>query len=100
MVPKQERITQMRREIFVLSSPTEDELRELGLRKEIEGVRVVIEDLKPEDRAGYTSDPLASVWILTAINKIDMKLAGNMMKRPGVVRRLTISDWADIDSIF
>lgn len=86
----------MRREIFVLSSPDPDELRELGLRKEIEGVRVVIEDLKPEDRVGYTSDPLSSVWILTAINKIDMKLAGNMMKRPGVVRRSVICDCTNI----
>lgn len=75
----------MRREIFILTSPSEEKLAELGLREELEGVRVVVEALGPEDRAGYASDPTWSVWVLTAVNKIDMKLAVNLLKRPEVV---------------
>jgi hypothetical protein len=76
----------MRREIFIITSPPEEELAEMGLRRELEGVRVVVEALGPEDRAGYASNSIWSVWVLTAINKIDMKLAINLLKRPEVVR--------------
>ena len=48
----------MRREIYILTSPSEEKLAELGLREELEGVRVVVEALGPEDRAGYASDPM------------------------------------------
>lgn len=76
----------MRREIFILTSPSEEELGEMGLRRELEGVRVAVEALRPEDRAGYAPDPTWSVWVLTAMNKIDMKLAVNLLRRPEVVR--------------
>lgn len=76
----------MRREIFVITSPPEEELSEMGLRRELEGVRVVVEALGLEDRAGYASNPTWTVWVLTAVNKIDMKLAINLLKRPEVVR--------------
>ncbi|KAF8311154.1 hypothetical protein DL93DRAFT_1502849 [Clavulina sp. PMI_390] len=80
-----ERVGLMRRETFIITSPTPEDLRDLDLRREIEGVRVVVEELKGEERTAFTSDPVSSVWVLTAINKIDMRLAINMLKRPGVI---------------
>lgn len=75
----------MRRDIFIITSPPREQLADLGLRKMLEEVRVVVEDLDAEDRAEYTDDPSASVWVLTAINKIDLKLAVGMLRRPDVV---------------